>query len=273
MKRYEFVFKEWCDQAASEIKYPPDCKKVRQELHDHMMDHFEAMLAKGVPEDVATNKTLEAMGSAKELAPQLAAVHHPFWSSMLRTCKILLIILLCLSIIPIWNYISGLNPFAISLHRDFDVYDSASYGGDTGRTLLHLSHPDDVSFSTDGSTFKLTDAAVFTEPSYEDRSKTSTSLYFLIRQTSLLPMSEHREYRQHTNITEWFVIKDDLGNEYSLHNESGWTTGGVQRGIFTYTHECWIQEFSPDAQWVDICYERDGRNCVLHIDLTGGDGT
>lgn len=270
---------QWCEVATASIRFTPDRRKITAELMAHLEDHRDALMARGMDEKEATGKALESMGDAKEIAPQLAAIHKPFWGYFLRVSQVLLVILLVLSLKPLWDYATDLNFYdKPNISHDFDIYAEASYGGDTGRTLLHLSQPD-VSFSADGSIFTVTDAAVYTNYSDPD-GRDIARLYVLIRQTSLLPRSEHEGYLNwypHA-ISTWFSARDSLGNTYEgLQNhytpEGPWMgSTGVQSGIFTYTHECWITDFPADAEWVEIFYERDGRSYSMYIDLTGGGG-
>lgn len=270
MKRHEWNFDLWCRIATGEIRYGPDRKAVSRELRSHLEDAFEAGIARGLTEEEAGRHALDSMGRAEDLRPQLAAIHKPFWGYMIRGSQIAVGVLLALSLIPLWKYAAKLDLQDKPNHLSFDIYDAASYGGNTGRTLHHLSHPD-ISFSSDGNTFTVSDAALFTE--YSEYYQTDvTRLYFLIRQTSILPWKEHEEYYQFVPVTASFFLRDDLGNEYAFYYEDGGsTTSGVQSGIFSYTHECWINNFPSDAQWVEICYERDGRSHTLRVDLTGGD--
>ena len=268
-------FTSWIIVATGRILYGPDRIAVAAELRAHLEDHRDGLIAKGMDEESATKEALSSMGSAEGIAPQLAAVHRPFWGFFLRTSQILLIILLCLSILPILNYFRDLDLDHDISYQDFDVFDAAYYGGDTGRTLLHLSQPN-ISFSSDGSTFTLTDAAVFTEyMSYYQQDV--AKLYFQIRQDTLLPWTEHKEYYDMVPVTGYFSARDSLGNEYPGFFEGYGSddpyisSGGAQTGIFSYTHECWILFFDGNAEWVDICYEQDGRSHALRIHLTGGD--
>lgn len=276
MKRYEYNLYHWCEQAASRIKFKPDRKKVINELYDHAMERFEDLSSKGLDDDEAEKRTLESMGDAEALSFRLAVIHRPFWGYFMRTCQVLLIVILCLDIIPVWNYFDDLQLQDHPPFLDFDPYEPSSYGDDTGRTLLHLSHPSD-SFSTDGSTFKLTDAVIYTS-TRSDGTVSAPILCFQIRQSSLLPRTEHDEYftSNYASITSSFFVKDSLGNTYNgylgkstsdvrtLHSYS------MQSGLFTASYECWINDFPTQAQWVDICYERDGRSYTMRIDLTGG---
>lgn len=268
------AIRKWCIIATVQIRFPPDRKVVYAELEQHMHDHYDALIEQGISPEDATEMTLEAMGNASEVAKQLAAIHRPFWGYALRVCRIALIVMLCLSLLPILNYYSGLYLRERPSLQDFNIYSSASYGGDTGRTLHHLSKPN-KSFSTDGSTFTITNAAVYTEYStYYERDR--TYLYVLIQQTSLLPWTEHDAHLPFFAVTAWFTARDSLGNTYEGYLDQSspdaptLNTSGVQSGIFTYTHECWINDFPADAEWVEIGYQRDGRNYMLRIYLTGG---
>ncbi len=274
MTRKEQQFTWWCEAATAGIRYKPDRKAVAKELMDHLEDAYEAALSNGLSGQEAEQKALDSMGSAYEIAPQLAVIYNPFWGYFLRVCKILLIALLVLGIIPIWNYAKDLDlQDKPSAPFDFEIYEEASYGGDTGRTLLHLSQPD-ASFSSDANTFTVTDVVVFTE-TLEDGTQSSPRLFLLLRQTSLLPWSEQRQYFQFFQITGWCFLRDDLGNVYNGYNISdpdggSIYTNGAQSGIFRYTHQCGIYNFPTEAKWVELCYERDGRSFSVRIDLTGG---
>lgn len=266
---------QWCEKATCRISFGPDRRKVTDELMGHLEDRRDALMAQGMDERTATDQALEAMGDAKQIAPQLGALHKPFWGYALQVSKILLIILLCLSLNPIRKYVNNLYLDGPVSYLKFDVFDPASYGGDTGRTLLHLSKPE-FSFSSDGSRFTLTDACVFSQDS-EYYGPDFTQLYVRIEQTSLLPQTEHKEYFPHFQIASYFTAKDSLGNEYPCYWDGTggdapfFIAGGAQTGVFTYTHECWINQFPSEAEWVDICYERDGRSFSLRVYLTGGD--
>ena len=91
MKNYTFA--KWCLEAVSQIKYTADRDEVYEELRAHLEDHRDALMEQGIPREEAEKRALEAMGSAKEIAPQLAAVHKPFWgyvySIMVRVTQVL----------------------------------------------------------------------------------------------------------------------------------------------------------------------------------------
>jgi hypothetical protein len=275
MQKFRLI--QWCDAATGLIRFGPDRKKVNDELLGHLEDRRDALMQQGMDEREATEKALEAMGDAKEIAPQLAAVHRTLWGYLLWGSKIAVIALLCLCLATAGKYAKSLKLKETPTLRDFDIYSTESYGGDTGRTLLHLSHPD-LSFTSDGNRFVITDAALITHPR-PDGSLFPPALYIRMRQTSILPWQEQKEFFQYFSVSAYFYAQDSLGNEYpaffsppSTHG-SRLNTTGVQSGIFTYTHELWINNFPPEAEWVDICYEREGRFFCMRVYLDGGEAS
>mgnify|MGYP003293151542 CR=1 FL=1 len=276
MDRGTYHFHTWCETATGLIRYGPDRKKVARELMTHLEDRRASLMEQGMEQQQASDKALEAMGSAEELAPQLAAIHKPFWGYVLRVSMILLVILLVICVKPLWDYTKNLDLQESPALWEFDVYSIESYGSDTGWTLLHLSQPD-LSCSSDRSKFTITDAAVIKKENADD-SKHDPYLHVRMEQTSLLPWTEHEQYFSYFFVSGWFSARDSLGNEYPGYYDRAYSdapslnTTGAQSGIFTYTHELWINNFPEDAQWVDICYERDGRSYALRVYLTGGDG-
>lgn len=268
-------FDQWCRSATLLIRFGPDREKVAQELFDHLEDHYNTLIEKGFSHEDATAQVLACMGDDKEISRQLAAVHRPFWGYFLRVTRVAVAVLLCLCLLTVWDYFSNLK-FGIKSYRDFEIFEAASYGGDTGRTLLHLSEPG-CAFSIDGSTFTVTDAAVFTESA---NGTEKTRFYFRIEQFSWVPWSVQKYYfglhPTHNTISAQFYAVDSLGTVYDSYytrNEDEpyyVVPSGGQTGVFTYTHECWINEFDPDAQWIEICYTRDGRDLRMKIMLKGG---
>ena len=277
MKKHAYRFDLWCHSATILIHYKPDRKAVHKELRAHMDDAFDAAIAQGLTEEEATDKVLESMGKAHDIAKDLAAIHKPFWAYVIQVSQVMVAILLVLSLVPILKYITNLRIYDVPHVQNFEVFSSASYGDGTGRVLHHLSKPG-VSFSSEAGTFTVTDAAVFTGFS-DDGESSCTQLYLLLEQRSLLPWDEHEGYFQFEGVTKWFTARDSLGNVYASHWENPYRDGDrlisrtVQTGIFTGAHELWINDFPQEAQWVEILCTRDGREYVLRIDLTGGDRT
>lgn len=261
MKIQEWNLNEWCRKATSLIESPPDRKKVSQELRNHLDDHCDALTKRGMTFEEAVEKTLTAMGDPLDIAPTLAAIHHPFWGYFLRTARIIMAVLLVLLMISGWVFIGK---------QDIGTknYDEV-YWPEDGYTQVFTT-TEDGSFTDSGYLYSLGKTTLW-------RSGDDRRLSFHITQTSIIPCFASDKYRLNFHSDLPFWAQDSLGNRYDSYDfdqgsASFLSTYRSQSGIFTWTHECMIIGLSPDATWVDIYYDRDGRNHVLHIDLMGGNG-
>lgn len=260
-----FIFRRWAEYAVSGIIFPGDKKKVYQELMDHMEDHYDGLVGQGMDEEAAREAVEKAMGDPWAVAKDLAAIHQPFWGYFLRATRVILVLVLIATLFPLSGFLQE-HSFRRPGFRDWDVFDENDYGGDTNRTLLHLSDQDS-SFESDGYTFTATDAAVYRDDEHE-----ITFFHCRVQQFNPIPWSYHGE------VGYWFWAEDSLGNYYYSQYETAQDEdprkpamyGNMsQTGILTHTYEFWINDI-PDAQWLKIHYTRDGRDEMLFIDLTGG---
>ena len=118
-----------------------------------------------------------------------------------------------------------------------------------------------VSDHSDGYQFTITEAAV---------NAAGDTLHFELQIT-------YWPWMQESAIAKYFWAVDSLGNHYVSKAEvpyedvpkvkysGGFYSQGFSCQDFDITH------FDSRAQWVALHYDRDGRDIVLRIDLTGGD--
>lgn len=263
---------QWCVHATDQILYPPDHDAVQSELRDHMEDKFDHYLALGLSEEEAVARSLSDMGDAAELAPVLGQIHRPFWgyaytvSKWLMRITVAAMLLLCIRFaVNSSLLISRVN------HPEFYPLDEPYVETDhITRTLVYHTKPEDTAYS-DGYFFSIPQAALWT---IEDKESNTSSAYFCLQlKATYLPWMEHAE------VGRWFWAEDSLGNRYDaffenyLTEDSYLSSNYYRTGLFTYTYNMWFCNYvSQDAQWIDLHYDRSGRNIVLRIDLTGGDG-
>lgn len=260
-----FLLRRWAENAVSGIIFPGDKRKVYEELMDHMEDHKDALMEQGMTEREACEAVEKAMGDPWAVAKELAEIHRPFWGYFLRFTRVLLVIVLVATLIPLDRYLQE-HAFQNPNFRGWDVYDTDSYGGDTNRVLLHSSKQDS-SFESDGYTFTVTKAVVFREEEYD-----RTTFQCRVEEFNPRPWATHAE------TGHWFWAEDSNGNYYYSYYETAqdenprkpavnsWV---VMEGVLTDTYDFWINGF-PGAEWVKIHYTRDGRDEMLFINLTGG---
>lgn len=248
----------WCVHAVEKIQYRPDRMAVYQELRQHLDDRCEDYLAQGLSNDEAIEKTLAGMGDPKELAVQLAAIHRPFWGYVYSIAKVLLIGILILSLVPFWRYtLHALDTYARSHAQEWEnILDDP--------WLLSYTEPG-TSANWDGYTFTVSRSAILADSSDENIRHLQLELH--IRHPYLWSAAP--------DIAPWIWAQDDLGNIYPCNAEAigKLYIYGRSESVspLTTLYQMNIQEIPAACRWIDLHYNRDGRNLVLRISLTGGD--
>lgn len=274
MKKYRL--KVWSESAVSGILFAPDRKKVQQELYDHMLDRYEALIEQGLNQEEAEKQAVAAMGDSWETARQLAAVHRPFWGYFLRATRVILILSLCVSLIPAAKYIWDIYSSPPSFY--YDTRDPEKWI-DKGHSL-QSSWKQDASFKTGISTFRLTEATLWTQ-SVTDSYQTDDCLVLQVEETCFVPWGLDENY--HWSVFtpgSWIWAEDSNGNYYYSFLErdpAAYSTEKVlqvqsgRTGLFTFTYMFWINRFDTEnIQWLDLHYDRDGRDYTLRVNLKGG---
>lgn len=246
-------FDAWCREATKGIRYGPDRKAVYRELMDHLEERQDSLLAEGRSPTQATASALESMGSAQEIAPQLAAVHTPWLGYLLNTLRFVTVPLCAFTLfLLIFTAGSLLSTWIGS--KNFNSI-PANYG-----PLEYYAHPN-VSDSSDGYYFLVSEVGL---PKDRD---------FLAFELDVV----YWPWMEHANIAYRLWAIDNNGNYYPSRAESNYedipkvTTGGGQYSTCIGITSMKILGFDKTAQWVELHYDRDGRDIVLRIDLTGGE--
>lgn len=261
MRYQEFYY--WCRDAVSQIKYIPDRNKVYTELYTHLEDRYESFLAKGMSEKEAEQKALEAMGDAKELAPQLAAIHRPFWGYALSVIRVIAVIVLVITTGCGIYYLVDQQPWYTDTLRD--------WGQAQGMETLVYSGVSDAKDRMDGYTFRVTDVAVWRVTLDEPINGKDYQDYLYLRLDVRKPYPW--AYGQEALEAMWAV--DSAGTYYdNVMRESTEPDGIKYMGIIQRQgdkiYDLYFSSVSEDLEWIELHYDRDGRNLVLRVDLTGG---
>ena len=262
-------FTHWCWDAVKEIRYWKDRNKVYIELYEHLEDRYEDFIRRGYSEQEAEKKTLEAMGSATELAPQLAAIHKPHWAYAAIATRIIAGVLFFVCLGQCIDFFLDQNFY----DRKNDPWDPYTEGGETRVAYVEP----ELTRRASGYTFSVEKAALwrtyYSEPT--DKGLYFDTLYMQLMVKNPLPwMREQRAVRH-----MWAV--DSNGTRYmSFENSLDASTASVPwvsynvypTGIGTYEYELSFQDASEDMTWIELHYDRDGREMVFRVDLTGGEG-
>lgn len=271
-------FQAWVGRAVARIILPDDRSAVSRELMDHLEDRYDDGIAQGLSPTEAEAQAIQAMGNPEEIALQLGQIHRPFWGILRQHTRRVLLVLLCL--LPffiggraLYGYFfqGGYSEpfyFRYDAYEDIQVYDGV-------RTLdrLMLLKPGSVARS-DGYTFTLTQAALWHSSYIDNQGQPQEEDLFHCQVRATNP----RPWADYDDILRWFWAVDDLGNYYYAAYELGAAAvPGVEVSVYhtgplTWLYDMRLTNFvSRDAQWIELHYDRAGRDLTLRIDLTGGD--
>ena len=261
MANREFVY--WCKDALEGIRYWKIRNKVYAELYEHLEDRYEYFLDKGYEPKEAEQKTLEAMGNPRELAPVLAAVHKPHWDYAAIITRVLAWALVIVTLCRCVAYI-----YTDGLHFYQDTWDPFTQGGEQ---CVALVEPDIVRRES-GYTFRLDKAALWrtyhSEPT-ENGEEYFDSLYISMKVSHLLPWMREQQAVGHMWAT------DNNGVYYRSFWEAVDGAPSVKylpkfRWFNNATYTFFFYDTVTDLQWIELHYDRDGRDMVFRVDLTGG---
>lgn len=89
------------DEVIDYVKFPYDRRNIRKELEGHMLDRVEDYTEQGLSIEAAEQRTIEAMGSAKEIGLELNREHNPIlgWVWKLTNTFVILLVVVLIFII------------------------------------------------------------------------------------------------------------------------------------------------------------------------------
>ena len=245
-------FEDWCFRAVAEIRFKQDREAVYRELRAHLEDHYENLLSQGHSPDKAQRLALEAMGDPEEIAPQLGAIHRPWLGYLYRVVKWVTIPSFICALFLLISF-AGSHIHSVISTANYDSLREEAKGG----TYFQPN----VSDKSDGYRFTVPEAAV----------NSSGDILFFELQAAYWPWLSEPAIAHDI----WAV--DSLGNHYACKRDFQYDDvpkvtyqgGFLSQGFCALNME--ITHFDSNAQWVELHYDRDGRDIVLRIGLTGGE--
>lgn len=260
----EFYY--WCRDAVRKIKYIPDRNKVYLELRNHMQERYDALLERGVSPKDAVKQTVAAMGDANEVAEQLAAIHKPFWAYTLVFTRFVAIVMLFLTLG--WGVYYFVHELEYLRDKELD-------GFNMGVGECYYTAKANVSDSSDGYTFRVTDVAIWRNDLPEEVNGKAyyDQLILRLEVHNPLPWAPEQRVLEHM----WAIDSSGTYHDHALYEttETGmgfYSIATQQLSLTTYRYDLRIHNTPEDIRWIELHYDRDGRDLVLRVDLTGGEG-
>lgn len=152
---------DWVSTVTQQIRFAPDRKAIEQELTAHYEDHKQALLDLGYDEELAAERSLDAMGDPVEVGQALNKIHKYWLGVLWKASQILLLTVVVLAVFlairehqsPAWpspwqrtmEEIAYPAPPASVAHRDVPggtVYvafeEDTSVDAETGNTIYSV---------------------------------------------------------------------------------------------------------------------------------------
>ena len=256
--------------AVGRIRFAPDRREVYWELYAHMEDQYEELLAAGYTERDAEKEVTAAMGDPAETALQLERIHRPFWGYALRTARWCLLIAVILALVTLPRYIRRLE---INDARYGEGLFGETWSNKEGENRRVWYAEPGVKARCDGYTFTATRAAAWSYVGWEDHHLDGDFLVIEVKVFNPRPWAEP------CAAFGAFTAVDSLGNVYFENDlatadniESGVPyLGGTwgRTGLLTWTWEvCFNGCQSMEAEWIELRYQKSGRDLRLTVDLS-----
>ncbi len=263
------IFQKWCNEVTSGIRTHPDREHASKELGHHLEDKYQELIAAGYEPQAAAEKAVADMGDPIEISLQLAAAHPPLIGTIYKISNWVLVFCLCVTLV-FYGIFFLLTRYVNPIYVEYDPT-IVQLGGDE---YLLNTYDDTAMDVSDGYLLRAHDPSLWLVRTKNSRKEIFETYYFHVQIASItyLPWAEAPDF------SEWMWAVDSLGNYYYSENEDSMDqepsidAKDYHTGMFTYTHNLWLRPYvSQDAEWIEIHYDRSGRDMVLRIDLTGGD--
>ncbi len=236
----------WLRDAVKYIKFPPDRRKVQEELYEHMISRNLEFLAAGASEEEADALVCRAMGDPEEVGKALAEVHRPFWGYFLRALRILLGLVVVLGIVVMLVSWNEWYPVNFSHYRSsLAIYE--------GRITQWVGQT--AAEKCGDYRFRLRRAAVAAPGEGEQ----GQALVLELRASTWDPVLGMPDYGFMTR-----SLEDSLGNRYEAY------PGASRDCIFFSDQLLYVPQIDPEAEWAVLVLASGDRELRFPVKLREG---
>lgn len=258
--------RRWCSDATLGIRISPDKELVAQELYDHIYDRMALLIQSGMDGDSAEQAVNSIMGNPLDVNAPLGSLHRPFWTLALRWAHRVMVVLMLICLVTY-----GLHYLETAFFsNDIEKFDKSLPPAISGTHQLLWRDSPGVTESAEGFRIRVYQTSLWHTTSLDGDQREILNIQIKI--TNPIPWS------QEPNFGNWIWAEDSLGNQYlsggldTPAREPAIQAVQYHTGTTTYILDLWIFQYvSQDAQWLELHYDRDGRNITLQIPLSGGE--
>ncbi|WP_082812342.1 helix-turn-helix transcriptional regulator [Clostridium sp. Marseille-P299] len=261
----------WSYEVSKQIRFKPDRNMVYEEILTHLYDKTNDLETAGMKREDAMLSTIESMGDVNQIGYIMKKVHNPLSGYLLRISQVLLIFsVLWISIFCFKNggisyIIEGLKP-----QKNYWEENQQSYNEDNAYELIAELAPN-CTATIEGYEFSIP-KAFHRKATYVNQGKQYEDEIF-----EFILVAKHSPFLDSPKgILNHITAVDNLGNQYSdisgYGSEPSVVGNLTVERAFSSQFEMWIDDLSPDAEWIELQYDYLGRSFQLKIPTIEGDG-
>ncbi len=259
-----YQLEQWCKRAVSGIRYVPDQMPVYRRLYAEGEALYNGYIAQGLPHKEAEARALQDLGPAEDRIQPLARANPALPGRLLQGTKGVLLVLCLLTLLSFGFFVLE-NIYLVPAFRSFEGRAHFPFGGDARQAAEYDSHPT----AREGRYSFRIDRAVLWEQTLAGN--TTPLLNIQLKVFQPIPWAENAAF------SGWIWARDSLGTYYyadygdSIRTSPAIRAEDYRTGLFTTVCDLWLMPtLSGDAQWIELHYDRDGRDITLLLELTGG---
>ena len=262
--------RSWAEYAVSRIRAADEREAAREELLAHYEDHVDALMERGLSMEKARAEALQAMGDAEETGQLLKVAHSPWPNWAWRASRWLLVIAV-ITLVMVFG--SEIKTAVMHYWNTENLKDTVNWFDeeDPYRTKRELPH-DAKARAGDYALSVYRAQEVFLE---QPDGYTSHAVNVIL--CAKAPATLDSPYV----LGEYMEAKDSSGNaminlfgKWDLQGPVPYVTGTViGRKWNCHYISLHLYHFDPDADWIDLTYDRDGVQFSMRLDLKGGGGS
>ena len=262
--------RSWAEYAVSRIRPADEREAAKEELLAHYEDHVDALMERGLSKEKAQAEALQAMGDAEETGQLLKVAHSP-WPNWVWQASRWLLVIAVITLIMVFG--SEIKTAVMRYWNTENLKDTVSWFDeeDPYRTKRELPH-DAKGRAGDYALSVYRAQEVFLE---QPDGYTSHAINVILCAKG--PVTLDSPYV----LGEYMEARDSSGNaminlfgKWDLQDPVPYVTGSViGRKWNCHYISLYLYHYDPDAEWIDLTYDRGGVQFSMRLDLKGGGGT
>ena len=262
--------RRWTEQAVAGIRAADEREAAKEELLAHFEDHRDALMERGMPKSRAEAEALQAMGDAEETGLLLKQAHSPWPHWLWRASRWMLAIA---AIVLVFVFISELQE---PVHRYFNTQnleDTLAWFDEEDPSRTKRELPCSAEAKAGEYTLSIRRAQMVKLEGTSGGTFYSLNVILAAKgPVTLGPPEVLAHYMEAEDSSGAKLI--NLFRMPDIEDPAPYMNAAlIGRKWRTHYFAVHCYHFDPDAEWMDLTYDRDGISFSMRIDLKGGAGS